>query len=66
MIHLKAGQNTALTADTVRFTAQTTGAIDLGALVVGEDLRVRDEHDHVCASRPPAPGGRRGGGGVEL
>ncbi len=66
MIHLKAGQNTALTADTVRFTAQTTGAIDLGALVVGEDLRVRDEHDHVCASRPAAPGVRLAGGAIEL
>ena len=51
MIHLKAGQNTALTADSVRFTAQTSGTVELGALVVGEDLRVRDVHDHVCASR---------------
>ncbi|KAF0849398.1 TerD family protein [Nocardia caishijiensis] len=66
MIHLKAGQNTALTADAVRFTAQTTGTVELGALVVGEDLRVRDEHDHVCASRPSAPGVRFDGGSVEL
>ncbi|WP_370465807.1 TerD family protein, partial [Nocardia sp. GTS18] len=66
MIHLKAGQNTALTADSVRFTAQTTGTVELGALVVGDDLRVRDEHDHVCASRPSAPGVRFGGGSVEL
>ncbi|MGW5453609.1 TerD family protein [Nocardia sp. NPDC003979] len=66
MIHLKAGQNTALTADSVRFTAQTTGTVELGALVVGEDLRVRDEHDHVCASRPAAPGVRFGGSSVEL
>ncbi|TDP43225.1 TerD family protein [Nocardia ignorata] len=66
MIHLKAGQNTALTADSVRFTAQTTGTVELGALVVGEDLRVRDEHDHVCASRPSAPGVRFGGSSVEL
>ncbi|MEV0682561.1 TerD family protein [Nocardia sp. NPDC050378] len=66
MIHLKAGQNTTLTADSVRFTAQTTGTVELGALVVGEDLRVRDEHDHVCASRPSAPGVRFGGSSVEL
>ncbi|MCA2209737.1 TerD family protein [Nocardia rosealba] len=66
MIHLKAGQNTALTADSVRFTAQTTGTVELGALVVGENLRVRDEHDHVCASRPSAPGVRFGGSSVEL
>ncbi|MBC7301664.1 MAG: TerD family protein [Nocardia sp.] len=66
MIHLKAGQNTALTADSVRFTAQTTGAVELGALVVGEDLRVRDEHDHVCASRPAAPGVSFAGAAVEL
>ncbi|MEU4599113.1 TerD family protein [Nocardia sp. NPDC023988] len=66
MIHLKAGQNTALTADSVRFTAQTTGTVELGALVVGDDLRVRDEHDHVCASRPSAPGVRFGGSSVEL
>ncbi|MFF2085597.1 TerD family protein [Nocardia sp. NPDC058176] len=66
MIHLKAGQNTALTADAVRFTAQTTGTVELGALVVGEDLRVRDAHDHVCASRPSAPGVSVIGGAVEL
>ncbi|MFC4373982.1 TerD family protein [Nocardia halotolerans] len=66
MIHLQAGQNTALTADTVRFTAQTTGTAELGALVVGEDLRARDEHDHVCASRPAAPGAQFVGGAVEL
>ncbi|MFC9967980.1 TerD family protein [Nocardia ignorata] len=66
MIHLKAGQNTALTAASARFTAQTTGTVELGALVVGEDLRVRDEHDHVCASRPSAPGVRFGGSSVEL
>ncbi|MFE7718238.1 TerD family protein [Nocardia rhizosphaerihabitans] len=66
MIHLKAGQNTALTADTVRFTAHTAGTVDLGALVVGEDLRVRDEHDHVCASRPAAPGVTVAGGAVDI
>ncbi|MFC4123823.1 TerD family protein [Nocardia rhizosphaerae] len=66
MIHLKAGQNTALTADTVRFAAHTTGTADLGALVVGEDLRVRDAHDHVCASRPAVPGIQVVGGAVEL
>lgn len=66
MIHLKAGQNTALTADAVRFTAQTTGTVELGALVVGEDLRVRDVHDHVCTSRPSAQGVSVVGGGVEL
>ncbi|TCK00678.1 TerD family protein [Nocardia alba] len=66
MIHLKAGQNTALTADSVRFTAQTTGAVELGALVVGEDLRVRDAPDHVCASRPSAPGVSFAGAAVDL
>ncbi|MFE1594302.1 TerD family protein [Nocardia sp. NPDC058705] len=66
MIHLKAGQNTALTADSVRFTAQTTSAVEFGALVVGEDLRVRDEHDHVCASLPAAPGVRFAGAAVDL
>lgn len=66
MIHLKAGQNTALTADSVRFTAQTSGTVELGALVVGEDLRVRDVHDHVCASRPAAPGVSFAGAAVDL
>ncbi len=66
MIHLTAGQNTALNADSVRFTAQTTGTVELGALVVGEDLRVRDAHDHVCASRPSAPGVNFAGAAVEL
>ncbi|MFD4458494.1 TerD family protein [Nocardia sp. NPDC058480] len=66
MIHLKAGQNTALTADSVRFTAQTAGTVELGALVVGEDLRVRDVHDHVCASRPAAPGVSFAGAAVDL
>ncbi|MFD6268111.1 TerD family protein [Nocardia asteroides] len=66
MIHLKAGQNTALTADTVRFTAQTAGTIELGALVVGTDLRARDEHDHVCASRPATAGVSHTGGAVDV
>lgn len=66
MIHLKAGQNTALSADTVRFTAQTTGTVEVGALVVDENLRVRDEHDHVCASRPAAPGVTFAGGAVDI
>ncbi|MFD3744693.1 TerD family protein [Nocardia sp. NPDC058633] len=50
----------------MRFTAQTTGTVELGALVVGEDLRVRDAHDHVCASRPAAPGVRFAGAAVDL
>ncbi|WP_336086336.1 TerD family protein [Nocardia sp. SSK8] len=66
MIHLEAGQNIGLTADIVRFTAQTTGAVELGALVVGADLRVRDELDHVGAARPAAPGVRYAGDAVEL
>ncbi|MFC6011509.1 TerD family protein [Nocardia lasii] len=66
MIDLKAGQNTALTADSVRFTARTSGPVELGALVVGEDLRVRDVHDHVCASRPSAPGVYLAGAQVDL
>ncbi|MFE3546301.1 TerD family protein [Nocardia sp. NPDC059177] len=66
MIELRAGQNIALTADTVRFTARTTGTVDLGALVVGEDLRVRDELDHVSTTRPTAPGVAFAGGALDL
>ncbi|MFB7877000.1 TerD family protein [Nocardia sp. NPDC056064] len=66
MIQLEAGQNIGLTADIVRFTARTAGAVELGALAVGEDLRVRDELGHVSAARPAAPGVRYAGDAVEL
>ncbi|MFC9893387.1 TerD family protein [Nocardia sp. NPDC127579] len=47
MIQLKAGQNTPLSADAIRFSAKATAALDVSALVVAENLRVFDTDDFV-------------------
>ncbi|RBO91527.1 TerD family protein [Nocardia puris] len=59
MIELKAGQNTPLRADVLRFGVRSDAALDISALVVGEDLRVSGASDHVHHGNPAT-------GGVEL
>ncbi|MEU8895358.1 TerD family protein [Nocardia sp. NPDC048505] len=56
MIQLKAGQNTTLTADVLRFSAKAAAALDISALVVAENLRVFDTGDLVFYNQPGTAG----------
>ncbi|WP_063042665.1 TerD family protein [Nocardia pseudovaccinii] len=56
MIQLKAGQNTVLTGDVVRFSAKAGAALDISALVVAENLRVFDTGDFVFYNQAETAG----------
>ncbi len=55
-MQLKAGQNTPLTGGTLEFTARADAALDVSALVVGENLRVADQADFVFYNQPATDG----------
>ncbi|WP_239476772.1 TerD family protein [Nocardia arizonensis] len=65
-MQLKAGQNTPLTGDVIGFSARADTAFEVSALVVGDNLRVRDVADHVCADRPSTSGVALLGDRVEI
>ncbi|WP_433729045.1 TerD family protein [Nocardia sp. CA-129566] len=56
MIQLKAGQNTVLTGDIVRFSAKAGAALDVSALVVAQNLRVFDTGDFVFYNQTETAG----------
>ncbi|MEV6432542.1 TerD family protein [Nocardia sp. NPDC051463] len=56
MIQLKAGQNTPLTGDVVRFSAKADAALDVSALVVAQNLRVLAAEDFVFDNQPQTQG----------
>ncbi|MEV6277160.1 TerD family protein [Nocardia sp. NPDC051832] len=56
MIQLKAGQNTALASDVLRFSAKAAAALDVSALVVAENLRVFDTGDFVFYNQTATAG----------
>ncbi|WP_107653376.1 TerD family protein [Nocardia suismassiliense] len=58
MIQLKAGQNTPLTGNVVRFRAKAEAALDVSALVVAENLKVFAPEDFVFYNQPTAAGVR--------
>ncbi|MFD0360541.1 TerD family protein [Nocardia sp. GCM10030253] len=66
MIQLKAGQNTPLTGDVVRFSAKADVALDISALVVAENLRVLAAEDFVSYNRPRAQGVTLSDGAVAI
>ncbi|MBH0778610.1 TerD family protein [Nocardia sp. NEAU-351] len=66
MMQLKAGQNTPLTGDVIGFSARAGVALDVSALVVGENLRVGGPADFVFHSRPATAGVALSGGRVDI
>ncbi|WP_194816495.1 TerD family protein [Nocardia sp. XZ_19_385] len=56
MIQLKAGQNTPLTSDVIRFSAKASAALDVSALVVADNLRVFDTGDFVFYNQTATAG----------
>ncbi|MBF6356638.1 TerD family protein [Nocardia higoensis] len=66
MIRLQAGQNVALTARTVTFQAQADTALDVCALVVGEDLRCASHADFVFYNQTETAGVRLAGARLEV
>ncbi len=63
---LTAGQNVPLTAQSVRFGVHADAALDISALVVNDDLRVRDAADVVTGDRTTTAGVRLGEDGVTV
>ncbi|MFQ6329704.1 TerD family protein [Nocardia sp. CWNU-33] len=66
MIQLKAGQNTPLTGDIVRFSAKAGAALDVSALVVAQNLRVLAAEDFVFYDRPRTQGVTLSDGSVAI
>ncbi|WP_254191061.1 TerD family protein [Nocardia noduli] len=65
-MQLKAGQNFALSGDTVRFSAEAEVALDISALVVAENLRVIEPEDFVFYNQPGTSGVSLSEGGVTI
>ncbi len=63
---LTAGQNVPLTARSVRFGVHADAALDVSALVVNDDLRVRAADDVVTGTRTTAAGVRLGEDGLTV
>ncbi|MFE7796629.1 TerD family protein [Nocardia sp. NPDC057440] len=66
MIQLKAGQNTPLTGDVVRFSAKAGAALDVSALVVAQNLRVLAAADFVFLDQPRTQGVTLSDGSVAI
>ncbi|NEW29787.1 TerD family protein [Nocardia cyriacigeorgica] len=66
MRQLTAGQNVPLTAQTVRFGVHADAALDISALVVNDDLRVRAAADVVTGDRTTTAGVHLGEDGVTV
>lgn len=65
-MQLKAGQNFALSGDTVRFSAEAEVALDISALVVADNLRVIEPEDFVFYNQPGTSGVSLSEGGVTI
>src|SRR5690606_30046876 len=66
MTRLQAGQNVALSVRTVAFQAQAETALDVCALVVGEDLRCAGNADFVFYNQKETDGVRLAGPRLEV